>query len=158
MTAASKQAPGPTAGQIKRLHWGAGLLRLDRISYEALLEGVSGRPSSKQLTQAQARAALERMEDRMRAVGITPPWRVEYPEELKALGERRGMASQKQLRYLWSLWRKYRNQPGRRAREPRDLQALGGFLRARFDVSRVAWLDGQTAARVIEALKGMVSR
>jgi len=148
-----------TARQKKLIHWGAKLLKLDEEAYRALLWGRTGKVTLLDMTGREAALALAEVERRLRAEGINPPWLAEYPEELRALGDRsRTMASQKQLHLIWRLWRKWRSGPGRRAKEPSDLKALGGFLRARFGVGNVRFLDRQKAKTVIDVLKEMGER
>jgi len=153
----------PKPWQIKGLHAKARELALDRGDYEALLSGAAGRPleSCKDLTPAESSKALDRMS---RLLGKRAQATVKgeggdgYPAELRRLGNRRGMASQKQWGLIWSLWRQWRSGPGRREGQLDDLLALGGFLKAKFKVGSYRWLDVRTGIRVIDVLKEMVER
>ncbi|MBW2617549.1 MAG: regulatory protein GemA [Deltaproteobacteria bacterium] len=159
--------PGPTARQKKLIHWAASLLGLDEDARRAVCWGVCNKTSTLEMSRAEAARVIAEMEKRLRAAGKEIPWaggggatpsRDGYPESLKVLGQRRGMASQAQIGKIWGLWSRWRSQPGRREAGSDDLKALNGFLHSRFRVSDVRFLDRRRAMTVIEALVEMVGR
>lgn len=114
-------------------------LHLIDDDYRALLQRVAGVRSSKDLRQGDFDPLMREFE----RLGFVSSARA------KQFGERIGFASQKQLTYMRSLWRRYNGRD--------DDDSLESWIERKFGTSHLRFLDTPTAGRVITALRNMVS-
>lgn len=87
-------ADDPTyAIEVKLIHIGRGVLGLAEDQYRALLEGVTGKSSAKQMNQAERQAVL----GRMKAMGFAPKPRANARPAVHTIRE----AQHRKLRAMW---------------------------------------------------------
>lgn len=126
--------------KIQLLHVAKRKLGLDDEAWRELLDQAAGVETSKALDEAGFKAVMSRLE----ALGF------QSLRAARSLGDRPGMATDDQLEYIRDLWRRY---SGRR-----DEKSLNAWLEHSFGVTAPRFLDAETAAKAIPALKAMTRR
>jgi hypothetical protein len=127
--------------QIAVIHVAKKQLALDDDSYRAVLNRFGGVDSAADL-------GLEGFENLMRhmsALGFKSDW------SARTFGERRGMASPKQVDFIRDLWEKFHGPDEKEA-------ALSAWLRRCHKVDALRFIDAKKAGAVITALKSMSVR
>jgi hypothetical protein len=128
------------ARQLAKVHTAVKQLGMSDADYRELL-GRLGVRSSKELNNDELDTLLNWLVE----LGYT-----DHTQRRPQLGDRAGMASDGQLRYLTSLWRQWHGEV--------DSRALDHWLENSFGVSAVRFLSQEDASKAIEALKVMVRR
>lgn len=160
--------PEPTIYQKKLIHWGCGkdLLNYDEEARRVMCWGETKKWSTKDMTRTEAAKVIAEIERRIVDAGKRIPWgarrqagpAVAYPAELANL---RGGLSQDQWRYVWDLWTKWRIKDGRnkKADDPEIyLKALKTWLKDKFGIHHLVWVENREASKIIKTLKEMVQR
>jgi len=123
--------------QISLIHVAKEQVGMADDSYRAMLKNVAGVSSSTELN----RMGFELVMDNFSRLGFKNP---------KRFGERRGMASPKQLAYIRSLWHEY---TGSQNDEP-----LIKFISNKWHVSHLRFIDTALAPKIITTLRKMVKQ
>ncbi len=122
---------------IRLIHVGKGKLRLSDYDYRAILEGVSGKTSSAELTVAE----LEQVLKGMKSLGFTV-------KKLPVKSLDRGRANEAQLAYIKGMWELV-------SREKTE-RALNRFVGRIAGVDHLRFLDVAGAQKVTLALRSMM--
>lgn len=122
---------------IRLIHVGKGKLRLSDYDYRAILEGVSGKTSSAELTVAE----LEQVLKGMKSLGFTV-------KKLPVKNLDRGQANEAQLSYIKGMWELV-------SREKTE-HALNRFVGRIAGVDHLRFLDVAGAQKVTLALRTMM--
>jgi hypothetical protein len=125
---------------ITLIHIGRAQTGLSDEDYRALLEGISGRTSSKDMSLPQLEEALKAL----KSLGF----RVQ--KKLPVKEEERGRATARQLAYIKGLWEL--------CARVKTEEALAAFVRRIARVSSLRFLTVYTAQAVILALRDMAGR
>ncbi len=131
-----------TRRQLALLHVAKARLGLDDETYRDLLEGETGVRSARDLDDVGFRAVLRRL----RKLGFQP----RAAGAVGRLADRPGMATARQLDYIRALWRRHAGAD--------DAVHLRNWLRKRFGVDDLRFLDRRMAHETLVALKAMVAR
>ena len=124
-------------GKLAVIHVAKKQLHLSDKSYRSLLYQTSRVRSAKDLGHAGFVQVMQRFEK----LGFKSDYnKHDY-------GQRPGMATLSQLKYIRSLWRQYASYPSERN--------LNKWLERQFHVSSLRFVDQETAAKVIVTLKRM---
>lgn len=130
--------------RIKLIHVGKRDLGLDDESYRAMLEGLTGKSSSKDMEPRE----LDQVIDRMVSLGFEPrAGRNGKPA--------RKLADDPQSKMIRALWLKLADMG--EVRNPSE-DALNAFVRRQTSRDRLEWINTTQASNVIEALKAWVVR
>lgn len=128
--------------QMRLLHVARNRLDIPEASWRQMLAEVGGVQSATELTQESYTAMLGLMEH----LGFRPA------APVRDFGERPGMASRKQIAFIRSLWRSYTQHAYATDRE------LELWLKKKWRVDSLRFLDAATAPKVITALLAMEAR
>ena len=123
------------------------LLGFDDDMYREILS-FYGAKSSKNLTISEADELIANMKDYASKMGLYT-----Y-NKYEKLGYRKGMATPKQLRYIYALWKNVSFINDDKARE----QALNRFIYRITGKERVNFLTPSDVSKIIEALKAMQTK
>ena len=135
-----------TPRQIKLIHTLVSRLGLDEETYRDMLEANFCVRSSKELMEPEAAILINTLQAKAVEMGVWKRNRKKYDH----LAQRPGTyATPAQLRLLESLWLQVS-----RARDPHT--ALQNFIRKKFGIGRLEWLDRKTAAKAIYVVKQMI--
>jgi hypothetical protein len=126
--------------QISLIHVAKSRLGLSDEVYRDILQKVAGVGSSKELDAAGFVAVMDYMEQ----LGFSSPARARF----NGYGLRRNMATPAQVRYIRGLWEQFTDGRGTDA-------ALGKWLRNKFGVEALRFIDADLAPKVITALRKM---
>ena len=124
-------------------------LGLDDATYRAMLRRITRRTSAAKCTNRQ----LEQVLDHLRRLG----WQAGKPRPARKyddLGERPGMATPRELRYIEALWAELTPEQDETIRA----RTLRAFLRSQYRVEDITWLTEGQAHAAIEALKAIKRR
>lgn len=122
---------------IRLIHVGKGKLQLSDYDYRAILEGVSGKTSSAELTVAE----LEQVLKGMKSLGFAV-------KKLPVKSDDRGRANEAQLSYIKGMWELV-------SREKTE-RALNRFVDRIAGVDHLRFLDVTGAQKVTLALRTMM--
>ena len=122
---------------IRLIHVGKNKLRLNDYDYRAILEGISGKKSSAELTVAE----LEQVLKGMKSLGFTV-------KKLPVKNLDRGQANEAQLSYIKGMWELV-------SREKTE-HALNRFVGRIAGVDHLRFLDVAGAQKVTLALRTMM--
>jgi len=122
---------------IRLIHVGKNKLRLNDYGYRAILEGISGKKSSAELTVAE----LEQVLKGMKSLGFTV-------KKLPVKNLDRGQANEAQLSYIKGMWELV-------SREKTE-HALNRFVGRIAGVDHLRFLDVAGAQKVTLALRTMM--
>lgn len=125
--------------KIKLIHHAIRNLGMTDEDYRIMLRRIGGVESSKALDEAGFDAVM--ME--LKRLGFTSSHRV-----IAFGGERPGMASDRQLDMVRSLWRQYIGKD--------DEEGLRQFVEKRFTLSSLRFMDKRAASKIISTLLRMV--
>ncbi|MCL8381770.1 regulatory protein GemA [Xanthobacter aminoxidans] len=126
--------------QIGLLHVAKARLKLDEITYRAILYKCGGAMSARDLDQRGFDAAMIYFA----SLGFRSDW------TKRTYGERPGMATPSQvelLRQLWQQWAENDNEA-----------ALNSWLERSYQISALRFADRKTAAKAINGLRAMIRR
>lgn len=129
-----------TQQQRKLIHHAKRRINLSDIDYRALLQRVAGVISSSDLDDASFSAVM----DELGRLGF------QTVQNAPQYGERWGWATEPQINYIRSLWRKYAG--------TEDEAGMRHFLQKHFKVSSLRFLDSATAPKVIVTFKRMAEQ
>ncbi len=126
-----------TPAQCKLIHLAKRRINMSDEDYRAMLMRVAGVRSSNELTEAGVTAVMAEF------------GRLGYQtiQNAAKYGERWGMATQAQLDFIRSLWRRYAG--------TEDEGGMIRFIEKHFGVSSLRFLDFPTAQKVIVTFKRM---
>lgn len=124
--------------QLGLIHVAKKQLGLKDDDYRALLSGVAGVSSSKELDAAGFDQVMESFK------------RLGFKSSRDDFGDRYGKATAAQISYIRGLWADFANN--------QDDKALNKWLSAKYGVSALRFLDVATASKAIEGLKKMTTR
>lgn len=126
-----------TDQQRKLIHVAKRRIHMTDADYRAMLQGVAGVASSNDLDEASFSAVMAEL------------GRLGFQTVQKApqYGERQGWATEAQINYLRSLFRKYSGSE--------EESRLEHFLEKQFHVSSLRFLDSATVPKVIKTFKRM---
>lgn len=125
--------------KLSLVHVAKAQLGLDDDAYRGVLQS-GGVRSARDLDDEGFAAVMRRFE----ALGFRSS------RKRRALGERRGMASDRQLELIRMLWLEYAGKDQERG--------LGHWLERRFGVSDLRFLDAPGAHKAINGLRAMIGR
>lgn len=128
---------------IQLIHVAKSKLQLDDDTYRAVLEGCTGKTSTKQMTAAQLQAVLNRFKE----LGFN----IQHSHKTKATH----IADDAQSRMIRHLWLTLYN--AGEIRNPSEF-ALHKFVERHTGVSAVQWLSTDNASKIIEHLKQWCQR
>lgn len=126
-----------TQQQRKLIHLAKRRIDLADADYRAMLQRVAGVGSSNDLDAASFSAAMAELG----RLGF------QTVQQAPQYGQRSGWATEDQLHYIRSLWRKYAG--------TEDEAGMERFLDKHFHVSSLRFLDSDTAPKVIVTFKRM---
>jgi len=126
--------------QIALVHVARAQLGMSDESYRDVLRLHAGVDSATDLDAV----GFEIVMARFHQLGFTSSWHA------RNLGDRRGMATAKQVALIRSLWREFSGGD--------DERALGRWLERSFGVSALRFLDAPSTSKAITALKAMARR
>lgn len=129
-----------TKKQRAVIHVARAQLGLTESDYRAILVNIAGVESSTELSDD----GFEAIMFRFRELGFVSTW------NRKNFGYRPGMATPRQVALIRELWASYTDRQGTDA-------SLGIWLDRKFKVSSLRFLPGDTARKVIGALKSMTA-
>ena len=129
-----------TQQQRKLIHHAKRRINLSDIDYRAMLQRVAGVDSSNDLDAAGFSAAMAELG----RLGF------QTVQQAPQYGERLGWATEPQLNYIRSLWRKYAG--------TEDEVGMRHFLQKHFKVSSLRFLDSATVPKVIVTFKRMAEQ
>lgn len=129
-----------TDQQSKLIHHAKRRLNMPDADYRAMLSRVAGVASSSDLDDTSFTAIMEEL------------GRLGFDTVQKApqYGERLGWATEPQINYIRSLWRKYAG--------TEDEVGMRHFLQKHFNVSSLRFLDSATVPKVIVTFKRMAEQ
>ena len=137
-----------TTRQIRRIHALKNRLSLSEEEYRNWLSEYGVR-SSKELSFEEAERLIEDMEGLAIIEGV---WeRLDGKRKYEDLGNREGMATPKQLRMIEALWRDVSRARSVKERE----RTLRSFLRNRFGIEDLRWVESWQVKKIVEALRAM---
>lgn len=126
-----------TAQQNKLIHHAKRRLNMTEPDYRAMLQRVAGVMSSSDLDDASFSAVM----DELGRLGF------QTVQKAPQYGDRGGWATESQLNYIRSLWRKYAG--------TEDEAGMERFLEKHFQISSLRFLDSATVPKVIVTFKRM---
>lgn len=129
-----------TNQQCKLIHLAKRRLNMPDADYRAMLSRVAGVTSSSDLDDASFSAVMEELG----RLGF------QTVQNAPQYGERWGWATEPQINYIRSLWRKYAG--------TEDEVGMRHFLQKHFKVSSLRFLDSATVPKVIVTFKRMAEQ
>jgi len=134
----------PHPVQIQKIHILKGKLGMEDADYRAMLNDAYGKDSSKDLSIGQA-------DELIVSLGRQVEAREAQPRKYDYLGSRPGMAAPAQLRMIEAMWKdvSVKKTPQERA------AALDTFLKDRFHILDIAWMEAKEVQKVVFALRRM---
>lgn len=129
-----------TQQQRKLIHHAKRRIDLSDPDYRAMLQHVAGVISSSDLDDATFSAVM----DELGRLGF------QTVQNAPQFGERLGWATEPQINYIRSLWRKYAG--------TEDEAGMARFLEKKFKISSLRFLDSATAPKVIVTFKRMAGQ
>lgn len=148
----NKRTASATGGQIRMIHTLKGVLRVDDDTYRGTLKELFGVTSSKLLKFKQAEYFIDMMKNTAVRQGL---WITgEQNDKYRGFGNRPGMATPAQLRKIEEIWTELYPENDEKVRE----KALRAYLFKFFKVSDMRFLDSDTTAKAMYALKQMQAR
>jgi phage gp16-like protein len=126
--------------QRKLIHLAKRKINLADADYRAMLQHVAGVESSNNLDDASFSAVMAELG----RLGF------HTVQQAPQFGERSGWATEAQLNYIRSLWRKYAG--------TEDEVGMRHFLQKHFNVSSLRFLDSATVPKVIVTFKRMAEQ
>lgn len=129
-----------TDQQRKLIHLAKRRIGLADADYRAMLQRVAGVTSSSDLDDASFSAVM----DELGRLGF------QTVQNAPQYGERWGWATEPQINYIRSLWRKYAG--------TEDEVGMRHFLQKHFKVSSLRFLDSATVPKVIVTFKRMAEQ
>jgi|SRR6185295_3986397 len=138
------------AGQISIIKAMCRALQMEDKPYRQMLSDAYGVNSSKDLNAVQASQFINVLEQAAITAGVWTP-RVRKIAPAAPPVERPGMATNRQIWKIRNLWEKVSRATDDEAREA----ALKSFVRNRFNVQGLSWLEGKDAHKVICTLEVM---
>lgn len=141
------------ASHIAAIHALKSKLQLSDDDYRALLANLTGKTSSKDMTDTQKRQVREHMQSLAERLGLTPPTR-RRPLTQAAFDQVKQNASPKE-RKLWALW----HQLGRDGLvQNTSAQALNAWVQRQVGVSALRFCSTAQLDTLIEAAKAWQER
>ncbi len=134
----------PHPVQIQKIHILKGKLGMEDADYRAMLNDAYGKDSSKDLSIGQA-------DELIVSLGRQLDARESQPRKYDYLGSRPGMAAPAQLRMIEAMWKdvSVKKTPVDRA------AALDAFLKDRFHILDIVWMEAKEVQKVVFALRRM---
>lgn len=129
-----------TDQQRKLIHLAKRRIDMTDADYRAMLQRVAGVASSNDLDEASFSAVMAELG----RLGF------QTVQQAPQYGERLGWATEAQLNYIRSLWRKYAG--------TEDETGMAHFLDKHFKVSSLRFLDSVTVPKVIATFKRMAEQ
>lgn len=130
----------PTAKQIALIHLAKKQLGLDEELYRSVLQGYGRAATATELDAG----GFKRVMAYFTACGFRSTW------TKRTFGERRGMASPRQVELIRQLWRQWSGGD--------DNAHLDAWIERSFHVTALRFLPSEKAAKAITALKAMAGR
>ena len=134
-----------TPRQIKLIHTLVSRLGMDDEAYRDMLEANFRVRSSKDLYEPEAALLIHTLQAKAQEMGV---WRRNRKKYDHLEGRPAPYATPAQLRLIEAEWQKVS-----RARDPQ--KALEKFLKRKFGIARLEWLDRQTASKAIYVIRKM---
>lgn len=128
------------AQQRKLIHLAKRRIDMTEPDYRAMLQRVAGVSSSNDLDDASFSAVM----DELGRLGF------QTVQNAPQYGERLGWATEPQINYIRSLWRKYAG--------TEDEAGMARFLEKQFKISSLRFLDSATVPKVIVTFKRMAEQ
>lgn len=135
-----RRKPMINAQQRKLIHLAKRRIDLADADYRAMLQRVAGVSSSNYLDDASFSAVM----DELGRLGF------QTVQNAPQYGDRWGWATEPQINYIRSLWRKYAG--------AEDEVGMRHFLQKHFNVSSLRFLDSATVPKVIVTFKRMAEQ
>lgn len=132
-----RRRPMINSQQRKLIHLAKRRINLSDADYRSLLMRIAGVSTSNDLDDASFSAVMAELG----RLGF------QTVQQAPQFGERWGWATEKQLNYIRSLWRKYAG--------TEDETGMERFLEKKFKVSSLRFLDFETATKVIVTFEKM---
>lgn len=129
-----------TDQQRKLIHLARRRIDMTEPDYRAMLQRVAGVTSSSDLDDASFSAVMEELG----RLGF------QTVQNAPQYGERLGWATEPQINYIRSLWRKYAG--------TEDEAGMARFLEKKFKISSLRFLDSATVPKVIVTFKSMAEQ
>lgn len=129
-----------TDQQRKLIHLAKRRINLADADYRAMLQRVAGVASSNDLDEASFSAVMAELA----RLGF------QTVQQAPQYGERQGWATEAQLNYIRSLWRKWAG--------TEDEAGMKRFLEKKFKISSLRFLDSATVPKVIATFKRMAEQ
>lgn len=130
---------------IAKLHIGKSQLGLDDFTYRSMLESLTGKTSSKQLSIAEAERVVHHLQSCGAKLTIHAP---NKPKRKKVLDP--------QLRKMWAIWLQMADKGYVRERNEKAL--VSWLKRQGFNVDRLEWLNSAEKSKAIDSLKAWQQR
>jgi phage gp16-like protein len=134
----------PSKANLQKIHIGKKELNLSDEIYRDILHQVTGKESSKDISDLQASKILERYKE----LG----WK---PKAGKKAKTRRPLADDAQSRKIRQLWLRL-HEVGKITNSSEE--ALAAYVKRMVRVDALQWLTSDKASRVIEAMKKWLGR
>ena len=138
-----------TKRQIQKIHIAKNNLGLGDVRYRDFLRGVTGKESSKELTEHEADKVIFEFKrigwkekKRTPKTGDVQPKKLKYED----MGKRPGMATPRQLRMIEAMWM---TGPEIREKTP---EALRHFLKNRFGIDGMRWIEDIQVSRIVKSI------
>lgn len=129
-------------------------LQLQDADYRALLAQLTGKTSSKDLSDAQREAVRDHLQALAVRAGVSQPARGGAFASRKTFAQKKAQATPKE-RKVWALWNQLHREGKLREASP---QALNAWVERTVGVSALVWCTDAQLVTLIEALKAWHDR